>query len=1688
MSAPRAFTRAASIWCAKEGGCDEDSISHSGAAVTRCALTITSPALSTYPPPNTSALASNKHFSIARPATTTTSHHASDMTNSPTIVTSAGPVSQDVETTCAHIEIGATELPSSAQFARPQLVSPSPLSHCLEPNLRTGRPPPLALSQGKRTSDQSIGAGELGGLLSPSKKPRIYSNLSEGPTSVPLQGSFPTNQSPVLSRSDCRSVGPFHHPQPPVPSPLSSPSIPRIVAPLLGPEQVLNAGRQSFSLGPHGPGTKRMSTLNAPPGFAAQSEAVAAAHAAAAAGAIFTKVEDVTTNRLPKGTVNSASPARSSSTPGSWSSIDNSLSSKSPDSRIQHPASQLFQEVGIFELLEQDARPTFVVDLLNPVSSSVGTPLIIIYANPALRNCEGLLEVMTQEPVGIDKVSQLCNFVSWAITKPTSSQESVSSVGNTSYDFFGLQWLASTIRNRFRVIYGHKIERVEQKSPSVESRQTVIPITDDIPETAILDSLSSNDNLHPEFVTLPEVNPEVPLVGSLCDEPGYFPDNIAVMPSTLSNQSLTAEDLIRMSTVPKTSFDWTKVPVTDDMPSHFKFARNVDWASTALGPIENWDDDLRLMSNMIMASPHPAAMYWGPEYVAIYNEAYVLLAGEKHPSLMGKRYQEAWHEIWEEINPIFEEACRSGLATMKHEDRLFIQRHGFLEEAWFSWSIVPIVGADGSIVGLYNPAFEDTRRKITQRRMLTLREIGVQTGTARDLKTFWSRVCKGLVSNELDVPFAIVYSVNEENGSEVSSIKSSHGMHLPKITLEQTIGVPENHPSAVRYLDLSTSEDGFAPFMKNSLTAGAPIALKASDGTLPNHLVEGITWKGYGEPSHTIVVFPVHPTTSESIVGFVVFGTNPRRPFNTDFELFVHLLSRQLDTATASIILFEEEIKREQRAARMAALDRQELQKLLHIRTQEAEESEYKFTRMAAFAPVGMFIADAGGDISYSNDTWSELCQDSRSVNTIHEWMQIVHEVDRAGVEASWQKLLNEKVTIAHEFRFNYTREDNDHRPRDAWGLLNAFPERYDHGPGIKSIFGCITDITQQKWAENVHIQQREEALELKRQQENFIDITSHEMRNPLSAILQSADEISNALAELRGSSENTPAVDRLITGCVEAAGTVSLCAAHQKRIVDDILTLSKMDSKLLLVTPIDVQPVDLVQQVLKMFESELKSNDIDARFELEKSFRDMDIDWVKLDPSRLMQVLINLVTNAIKFTQSCETRRIIISLGASSHNSVGVFSQDYESTEPELQKHPQGHGVSFYPRRKEDGRNLTAEPEWGTGEKVNLHFSVEDTGQGLGESDMKALFQRFSQATPRTHVRYGGSGLGLFISRILTELQGGQIGVTSQPGNGSTFSFYVKSRKSPGPTDLKLAEQAQEVIEKVTAARPEDAPALLASSNTTATTVTSFSTSTSAVVEIPVMSGCTMAKLPPLRSLSTPSRDTTTGDLRRPECLSPPIMSSVAARRESTSILGDKNKPLVVRDILIVEDNLVNQKVLQKQLRNAGHKTQVANHGGEALQAIMRSVFWSGTPLPTPAAPTTPSSRSGRETNPFEGPIPVRSSSGPANSSSNTSTPVGSASGTSPSNINVILMDLEMPVMDGMTCSRKIRELESQGKITTHIPIIAVTAYARPEQIEQAKASGIDDVISKPFRIRELMPKIEENIRRWEQEPKPSE
>jgi signal transduction histidine kinase len=225
-------------------------------------------------------------------------------------------------------------------------------------------------------------------------------------------------------------------------------------------------------------------------------------------------------------------------------------------------------------------------------------------------------------------------------------------------------------------------------------------------------------------------------------------------------------------------------------------------------------------------------------------------------------------------------------------------------------------------------------------------------------------------------------------------------------------------------------------------------------------------------------------------------------------------------------------------------------------------------------------------------------------------------------------------------------------------------------------------------------------------------------MRNPLSAILICADDIRDTLTSHKFLGDN----QKVAKECIEAASNIVLCAQHQKSIVDDILTVSKLDSHLMRITPVPAQPVIIVQRAMAMFRPEIQAMNIDFGFVPHDTLQELEIDWVMLDPSRLLQITVNLITNAMKFTQHSPKRSITLHVCA--HADVPDFDV------PE--------GFQFVPARHTVSDFSNGEG-WGSGQLIYLRVEVQDTGVGLSPQEIELLFERFAQASARTHVQYGG-------------------------------------------------------------------------------------------------------------------------------------------------------------------------------------------------------------------------------------------------------------------------------------------------------------------------------------------------------------
>ncbi|KAK0718879.1 hypothetical protein B0T21DRAFT_414902 [Apiosordaria backusii] len=1452
-----------------------------------------------------------------------------------------------------------------------------------------------------------------------------------------------------------------------------------------------------------------------------------------------------------------------------------------------------FLETSIIDLLEADPRPSFIVAL-------IPNPPTVVYTNPALGDYPALLELVTAAK---EDNGPLWEWISGGSTVTTAGP--FLSYSNT-------YWTRSVVNEEMVVVGAN-----EQTETSTEGPPTIRLNSTGSggPHESIL---STPRRIRPVEFAATDTIIEIPNLEKPATAPGSparpvqalenrTKSTSAIVPAATKDRLALRAETVQSLSLGRSASDpgWILPDIDPEEPFFGDVIDSVDWAATPLGPQKGWSDRLEQTFNQILVDSRPIALYWGPDYITIYNEAYSKLCGSRHPEMLGMTVEDAWHDAGTMLKDTMRSISLKQRNVVEDEWRFFIERESeveggpnWQEETYLKWSLIPIV-ENNEFLGFMHAVAETTSMRLWERRMKMLIDLGEVLIAARDVKSYWEKTIEQLeaVHPQYDIPLAILYSVDED--PEASYAPSTPQLGPSKICrLEGALGVPDQHPIAPQTVNLRMSDEGLAAAFREAFKSPHPLLLQTCDGSLPTDLLEGLQWRGFSDdPCRAAVICPIRPTKKENVMGLLVLGLNPRRPYDNDYRQYISLLNQKLATSLASIVLLEEEARRGRNAAEQAAYDQAMLKEKLAVQTKEANESIQMFEAVAEFVPVGMCFGDPEGNITFANDAWYKITgypgtgpvknsgflacvveEDRQRLVVAYDRLKSVNNVEfefrvrqqanleapltrtspsfeKAGLDLSSVEDLKERHVLAAaraeramdgsilrvltcltdvtahkraaeeavrraqqaenlkrmaefatvglydmdlegrllgannvffemcglekvdpaevelrpwrdcvceedhlqitekietmvrqdkvqnvEVRLNstWTAEDGaGHKvivPR--WVQATLMPVRNTEG-SIQSFTGCLSDVSLQKWQLDREKERKEEAIESKRQQENFIDMTSHEMRNPLSAIVHCADAIIATLARVQelvshppcgsaacvaaprpesrdGLSLNTEIsedgstdVIGLIESSIDSAETIVGCAQHQKRIVDDILTMSKLDSKLLAITPITVNPVLMVQEALKMFEIEARRVDINLSMVVDQSYRDLQIKYLDFDPSRLKQVLINLLTNALKFTKSGPTRNVSVALSAS-------LTRPTEATSPSK--------VQFIPRSEEGyvGQDPSNPAPRNRGKPVFVMFEVKDTGQGLTEEEKKSLFKRFVQASSRTHVKYGGSGLGLFISRRLTELQNGAIGVASQPGVGSTFVFYIEA-SLPSEEAKQEAEAAAEEASKLAAFKMSGkANGIGNAANRRAASSSTASDSTI---------------LTPGGSVSRPSPITPTSNS---EVNTPPLFPSGLSTTfvPTTTSLSSPRPP--INGILVVEDNLINQLITRRGLANMGFNVDVANHGVECLDKLRRTDRFVGRG----GGGGGGDEEEGKKEKKFP--------------------------------LSVILMDIEMPVQDGLTCTRNIRELERKGMIKGgRIPIIAVSANARMEQILEAREAGCDDVLVKPYRMPELLEKM---------------
>jgi PAS domain S-box-containing protein len=326
--------------------------------------------------------------------------------------------------------------------------------------------------------------------------------------------------------------------------------------------------------------------------------------------------------------------------------------------------------------------------------------------------------------------------------------------------------------------------------------------------------------------------------------------------------------------------------------------RAMNWAETQLGPMESWPQSLRSAVSILLPSKAQIVLFWGPDLIALYNDAYSPVLGIKHPWALGRPARECWSEIWDDLlGPLFKNVIATGESFWAKDHQFLLERHGYIEETYFDVSYDPIRDESGQVGGIFCIVSETTGRVLSERRLEMLRELGADLTAINTEDELFSTIRRRLDAHAKDLPFALVYLCDAEG--KQARLRCAHGA---------TAG--EAIAPVVIALD---SENGMWPASQLLATA-APVTVD----DLPARFA-AIPTGPWDKPARQAVIFPIAQQGQDRPAGFLIAGINPYRPFDAAYSGFVNLLAGQVAAALAGARAYEEERKR---AAVLAELDR----------------------------------------------------------------------------------------------------------------------------------------------------------------------------------------------------------------------------------------------------------------------------------------------------------------------------------------------------------------------------------------------------------------------------------------------------------------------------------------------------------------------------------------------------------------------------------------------------------------------------------------------------------------------------------------------------------------------------------------------------------------------------------------------
>ncbi|GAA4770782.1 SpoIIE family protein phosphatase [Actinomycetospora chibensis] len=326
---------------------------------------------------------------------------------------------------------------------------------------------------------------------------------------------------------------------------------------------------------------------------------------------------------------------------------------------------------------------------------------------------------------------------------------------------------------------------------------------------------------------------------------------------------------------------------------------SVDWSATPLGEPESWPTPLRTVVQMLLTSRFSMWMAWGPELTCFYNDAYWRdTLQSKHPWALGKPARVMWSEIWPDIGPRIASVLETGVATWDEDLLLFLERSGYPEETYHTFSYSPLADTDGTIRGMLCVVTENTDRVIGDRQMATMRDLATAMGSTRSEDEVLRAVERTLVDNDRDLPFGLVYLFDDDAGP--ARLAASAGAERGSAIAAEVI------------------EPGAGPWPLDRVRAGETVLVEGLGARIDGDVPHG----AWARPATQAVLVPLAAASGaegDGVAGVLVAGVNPHREFDERTSSFLQLLGGQITAGLAHAGGYEAERRR---AEALAELDR----------------------------------------------------------------------------------------------------------------------------------------------------------------------------------------------------------------------------------------------------------------------------------------------------------------------------------------------------------------------------------------------------------------------------------------------------------------------------------------------------------------------------------------------------------------------------------------------------------------------------------------------------------------------------------------------------------------------------------------------------------------------------------------------